>query len=378
VSLLNSVLKFLFFACALPLAALPSNDFTASVQKNFAVWDLNRDGLLVSNELDAAVADTHWVWKDAAAIAALKRASRPKKGAPTPPPLTLTNIATAVAQHQPDLALMFREGLKQIGAATNRALFPAGLPALETIHQGRLGNCFCLAPLGAMVHRDPAEVAALFTAETNGFYSVRLGKKTVEVAPMTDAEIAMTSSNEREGVWVNLFEKAVGTARNEDKPAGQRASSPLDVIARGGSAGTLLAYITGHDIARFPFQFAKSPVSATNSVAGMYARLQRQLAAATKERRLMTCGTSLTSTPGLTSHHAYAVLEYDTVQNAVRLWNPHGQDFNPRGAPGLLNGYPTRNGIFKMPLREFVLQFSGMAFEQGNEKMVPNDLPSPS
>ena len=108
----------------------------------------------------------------------------------------------------------------------------------------------------------------------------------------------------------------------------------------------------------------------------MYARLQRQLAAATKERRLMTCGTSLTSTPGLTSHHAYAVLEYDTVQDAVRLWNPHGQDFNPRGAPGLLNGYPTRNGIFKMPLREFVLQFSGMAFEQGNKKTVPNDLPS--
>ena len=159
----------LVFACALRVIAQPASDFISSVQKNFAQWDLNHDGVLSTNEIDAAVADPQTTNENAAALAALKRASRLTKI--TLPPLTLTNITALTAERQPDLAQMFREGWKRISGATNRTLFAGGLPRLETIHQGELGNCFCLAPLGAMVYRKPAHVAEMFSLQTNGNYS---------------------------------------------------------------------------------------------------------------------------------------------------------------------------------------------------------------
>ena len=285
--------KLLVLATAGVLAlATPaqSNDvFLAGVQANFARWDLNHDGVLSGNELDLVVADPQTAGTNAAIVAALKRASRQVKM--SVPPLTLENIAFCTARRQPDLGLMFREGWKRIAGATNRNLFVGGLPKLETIHQGRLGNCFCLAPLGAMVHRNPAEVAARFTLATNGNYSVRLGKKTVT------------------------------------------------------------------------FKFTKMPVSATNDVAAKLNSLRKKIATAVAENRLMTTGTVKPTTPGLTPNHAYAVLGYEAERDAVRLWNPHGQNFKPKGVPGPETGYPTTNGIFAMPLREFVQQFSGMAFE---------------
>jgi len=343
-----------------PLFAQTADDFVASVQKNFARWDLNHDGTLSPSELDAAVADPLTINENAAAAATLKRASRLTK-APLPP-LTPDNIATLTEQSRPDLARMFRDGLKRIASATNRNLFADGLPKLETIHQGKLGNCFCLAPLGALVGRDPAQVAGMFSRQDNGNYRVQFGKKSVEVAPPTDAEIAMTSSNEDAGIWVNLYEKALGVARNEDRPLEKRVDLPIDA-ERGGSAGTMLAYITGHEIARFSFRFAKEPASATNDFTAKLTDLRKQLAEAVQTHRLMTCGTIKPTTPGLTPSHAYAVLGYDTTGDSVRLWNPHGQDFQPNGAPGPESGYATTNGVFQIPLEQFVRQFSGMAFE---------------
>jgi len=349
------------FFCILPAHAQTNDDFLATVQKNFARWDLNHDGILSANELDSAIADTHTTGPDAAALAALKRAARTAK---TPLPVfSLTNIAAITTSGQPDLAQFYLEGEKRLAGMTNRTLFAGGLPRLETIHQGRLGNCFCLAPLGAMVYRDPAQVAAMFTVETNGDFSVRLGRRTVEVAPPTDAEIAMSSSNEHEGIWVNVYEKAVGTARNDDRPENERLDSALDALARGGSAGTMLAYITGHDMKRFSFKFAKMSAAMTNDVAGKLVELREKLRAATAGKILMTCGTINPTTHGLTPNHAYAVLGYDAASDKVMLWNPHGQDFTPQGTEGPKNGYVTRNGIFKIPLTEFVKQFSGMAFE---------------
>jgi hypothetical protein len=344
-------------------AAEEASPFLQVVAGQFARWDTNHDGVLSSNELDAAIADSGTTNQNAAALAALKRASRRAKTAKPLPSLTLENIRALTAERDPDFSRMFREGLDRINTATNRALFADGLPRLETIHQGKLGNCFCLAPLGAMVHRDPRQVAGMFSAQTNGDYCVKLGSQSVQITPPTDAEIAMTSSNERQGIWVNIYEKAVGQARNDQRPPGERLDSPLDALARGGSAGTMLAFITGHEITRFSFKFAKNDSVAGTEFTNKLEDLRGQLSAATMQNRLMTCGTLKTTTPGLTPNHAYAVFRYDTNTDSVELWNPHGQSSKIRGTPGLANGYPTTNGVFWIPTPEFVRQFSGMAFE---------------
>jgi len=354
----------LLLLCAGSLFAQTPSDFLTVINRDFAAWDSDHDGVLSVKELDAVVNDLKTVNEDAAAAAALKRASFDK----TPlPPLTLEAITSLTTEKKPDLALMFAQGVKRIAKVTNRALFADGTPAMGAIHQGKLGNCFCLAPLGALVNRDPAQVAAMFSLESNGNYRVQFGRKTIEVPPPTDAEIAIGASNSGQGIWVNLYEKAIGAARNEDRPQDHRVDSPLDA-ERGGSAGAMLAYLTGHKITRFSFAFAKSTVTTEAEFAVKLTDLRRQLAEATQAKRLMTCGTLKTTTPGLTPNHAYAVLGYDTASDSVRLWNPHGQNFHPANTEGVENGYATDEGIFQVPLDHFVRQFSGMAFEVTAEK----------
>jgi hypothetical protein len=145
------------------------------VTTRFTEWDTNHDGVLTTNELNAAVADVKITGKDAAAIAALKRASRSSRT--KCPPLTLENVSELAtnppAAGKPDLARMFRESLSRITNTTCLELFATGLPRLETIHQGKLGNCFCLAPLGAMVGRDPAQVAGLGVIKSGLISSTR-------------------------------------------------------------------------------------------------------------------------------------------------------------------------------------------------------------
>ena len=374
--LLAASLALAFTGCAIAETNAPPA-FLTVVTAHFAAWDRNHDGILATNELDALVADPRVAKQEAAAVAALKRASRSRTI--KLPPLTLESIPALAtnkpAAGSPDLARMYREGMTRLGNATHRELFASGLPKLETIHQGKLGNCFCLAPLGAMVHRNPKQVADLFTARGDGTYRVQLGKQAVLVTPPTDAELAMTASNEQDGIWVNLYEKAVGQARNEARPPAERAGSALDALARGGSAGTMLALITGHEITRFSFKFAKDPAVAGKEREAKLKELSEQLAAAAAARRLMTCGTLKTTTPGLTPNHAYAVLDYSAKTDAVTLWNPHGGKFSPKGDPGLKNGYPEKDGVFELPVRDIVQQFSGMAFEVTEAKSHENPTP---
>jgi hypothetical protein len=91
--------------------------------------------------------------------------------------------------------------------------------------------------------------------------------------------------------------------------------------------------------------------------------IREALKSATREKRLMTCGTLKTTIPGMTPGHAYAVLGYDDSQDQIRIWNPHGDTRTLKGEPGPANGYAMTDGIFEMPLTAFVKEFAGLAFE---------------
>lgn len=356
-------LFFAFAANGQPASNGP--EFLQTVTAKFAAWDRDGNGELSKDDIDAAVADPKNTGKDAAAAAALKRAVRnTKTKLPTLTKENLAKILTAPASaDRPDLAVIYAAGLVRLEKFGSRELFPAGPPRLQGIHQGKLGNCFCLAPLGAMLDRDPKQVADLFKLQKDGRYVVTLGKHVVEVALPTDAELILTSSNETGGLWLNLYEKAVGEALNRDRPEDKRANSPIDVLGKGGSAGTMLAFITGHEMKRFSCKFAKDKETTREEREAKLQELRGELESAVKEKRLMTCGTLKTTTPGITPNHAYAVLDYDVKEDKIRLWNPHGGAFTPKGPAGPANGYERKNGIFAVPLTEFVDQFSGLAFE---------------
>lgn len=344
-----------------------SDLFMQAVAARFYAWDLDHNQALSMAELDVAIKDPANTGRPAAALAALKRASLSTDC--TLPPLTFNNIRELVsrppAKHQPNLARLYLEGLRRINSLTKGQLFASSLPRLETIRQGRIGDCFCLAPIGAMVHRDPHEVASMFSMAGDYHCVVRIGPASVVVAVPTDAERATgkLANNGQDGLWVNLYEEAMGQLHNSLKLPDQQSYSPIEAIADGGSAGKIISFLTGHKVSGFSLGFGKNSTAPAALIDTRLASLRRKLADATGQKRLVTCSTERPATPGLTPRHVYALLAYDPINDTIDLWNPHGNDFTPKGLPGLTNGYPTRNGLFTMPVPEFVQLFSGMAFE---------------
>jgi hypothetical protein len=356
--------------------AKPPQEFLTVVRTCFPTWDSDLNGILTTAEIDVVVADATIRGAEAAAIAALKRTTRTTRYKLSQ--LTLPEIeqlkTAGPGKDRPDLVGMYRNGYERI-EQLSRELFVSGKPRLDTIRQGKLGNCYCLAPLGAVLFMAPERISGMFEPAVDGSYCVRFGDRVVQVSVPTDAELAQTASNERDGIWINLYEKAIGEARNVDKPVEQRSRSPIDAMARGGSAGTILSFITGHKIQRFSFVFAKQDSLAQDERMAILNRLRVFLCEAVEQRRPMTCGTLKTTTPGITPNHAYAVLGYDRATDLVQLWNPHGGQFLPKGTPGREHGYMMRDGLFGMPLEEFVHEFSGMAretdFPAGDEPELP-------
>ncbi|HEY3863573.1 MAG TPA: redoxin domain-containing protein [Verrucomicrobiae bacterium] len=341
------------------------NDFARAVTAGFQAWDRNHNHILSEEEVDAAIEDSANTGPAAAALAALKRAARSTNY--TLPALTLSNIcefaAAPSATNRPDFRSMFKAGLRRITSITNHELFASGLPQLSTVHQGRMGDCFCLAPLGAMIHRDPSEVAALFSIQEDGRVRVEFGGGPVSVAPPTDAELAMTAGNSRDGVWINLYEKAIAQVRNDLRAPEKRASLAIDVIANGGTEGSVMRYLTGHKVTGTGLKFARDSAVSAAACAAKLDELRQKLTNAESQQLLVAAGTQKPTTPGVTPKHAYALLHYDAEADAVSLWNPHGNNFKPKGPPGLSNGYPMKNGLLTVPLSEFAKQFSSVTFE---------------
>ena len=348
-----------------PAADKEDSPFIQTLAAQFSKWDKDHDQTLSLHELDTAIEDPANTGPAAAALAALKRASRATNY--TLPALTMMNIRELAnsppATNRPNFQRLYGECLRRITGVKHRELFVSGLPQLSTVHQGRIGDCFCLAPLGAMIHRNPDEVASLFSTEEDGRVRISFGSGPVSVAPPTDAELAITSGNTQDGVWVNLYEKAISEVRNLERPLNKRADLAIDAIASGGSASKIMSYLTGHKVSGFSFRFATNADTSSAAREIKLAALRLGLAEATEQKRLMVCTTQKPTTPGITPKHAYALLSYDQKNDTVELWNPHGNRFNPKGPPGLTNGYPTRNGVFTIPVTEFVQQFTGMTFE---------------
>jgi hypothetical protein len=345
---------------ALTSAALPQkrpklgqnrDGFWTVLNRNFDTWDANQDGTLQSKETDPLVANPQLRGEDAAALGVLKIAQRAKKW-----DTLVWSRANLEAIHAgqlkgPELSKNYSNALQKI-QRTRRVLFAPGAPALTEFHQGRLGDCFFLAPIGATISCDADSVRKLFT-ETNGGYSVAFpGERAIFVTAPTDTELALTSATENSGVWLTLLEKAFGELRNRNKPEEKQKESVTDWIARGGSVKPVLETLTGHRTESILTRRASAD------------KLRQTLRTTLSARRLACTGTpEKVETPGITPRHAYAVLAFDPTTDTITLWNPHGNNFKPKGAPGKASGYSTRSGTFRLPLLDFIDIFNSVVVE---------------
>ena len=366
-------------ACmAIPLRAADPQvppPFADVVKQHFGNWDQDANGELNLVEINKAVIDPKVKGSEAAAVAALRRYAKNTKAAPTK--LSIEELAKQsgkkidstddeTAKERGTLGGYYTAASASI-AKIDRKLFPHGKPNLEAVNQGKLGDCFCLAPLGGMCFRNPNDVVKRIVEKPDGSYDVKIGNETFHVPAPTDAEIALSGSTDNDGIWVNVYEKAVGAMRMKALPEKDRPITYLDLITKGGSAGTMMGALTGHEIERFTLTMFKEVSKTTDDERqSRLKELREKLIRAFEAKKLVTTGTNKTVSPkpaDVSGNHAYAILGYNPKTDRIRIWNPHGQNFTPKGTAGLENGYSTKNGQFEMPLPEFVKVFAGLAFE---------------
>jgi hypothetical protein len=392
---------------ASPKAANPNSataTFDATVAQHFDAWDADDDLTLSPDEIDRACIDPKVTGAAAAAIAAIKRmvrsgsyelppltldgltkaprtrAAAPKADAPTPASAGdadradsgETRPAAGAPKRAPNFAASFRSGLSRI-QTTPRVLFADDTPDLDACRQGPIGDCWLLASVGAFVHRDPKALQELVTATKDGFRVRFADGQSVDVAPLTDAELALSGTTGDEGLWLPVVEKAMGQLRQLQNPQKHTADTASDALA-GGSTATVLRMLTGKTTERLAFH-KKVPATKTpppkppaaepaDTVEALATKAHDALAAAFADKRLVTCSTNTAAhPPGIAGKHAYAVLGYDAAAQVVTVWNPHGRSRKVDGEPGLHHGYATTKGVFALPLREFVQAFSSMAWE---------------
>lgn len=342
-----------FLICLPALPVLAQRDgFTTQVETGFASWDANADGVLSKSELDIACANPENRGRTAAALAVLKTYTRRKQARETP--LTREVIGKLKWNKA------YQAAYVRIQAARNAPLFGLGSPNIADLHQGRLGDCYALAPLGALLHRDPRELRGLYAIDTtSGNATLTFPTGHIATVPaLTDAQIALTSTSEKTGRWVSVYESAIGYVKSKGN-----AQTLSDAVAGGGSARPVIELLTAHEAVTV--RIKKLSVEA----------LEKRLQTALKDQRLICASTPdkfAVKVPGLTPNHAYAVLYYDAPAKAVRLWNPHGSSFTPKGVPRKEKGYTRRNGRFDMPLADFHELFSSITLETERPTTKPS------
>ena len=99
-----------------------------------------------------------------------------------------------------------------------------------------------------------------------------------------------------------------------------------------------------------------------------FSGLRRDLIEAVADHRLIKAGTPKgKKTPSITPDHAYAILGFDSNTDLVHVWNPHGNNFTPKGPDGLQNGYVTKRGAFDIPLKDLIQIFTYVSIETKNK-----------
>lgn len=381
-----------------PVETTPT-PFTTQVVANFDAWDTDDDGVLGAAELDVLVVNAGLTGAPAAAAGALKGAQRNHKV--LLPPVTLEFLRTyerAVAAKQKpafNFDRTYARALRRI-SSPKRDLLNGEQPTLESCRQGPLGDCYFIAVVGAAVARDPDSVRRMISPGAEGSYSVAFADgRQATVEPLTDAELALTSSAGPGGLWLSILEKAYGSIRTESLPEEKQSGSATDAIARGGSLVATIRLMTGNTTDRIMLRprlprptaadstgsedapptrtpqpetaVSLNPALIEEHLAKALPRVRDHLVESLRDRRLVAAGTpkDVNMPPGVNPSHAYAILGYNPDMDTIDLWNPHGNTFKPRGKPGLESGYPTVGGRFTMPLEDFGRVFHGITFETG-------------
>lgn len=248
-------------------------------------------------------------------------------------------------------------------------------PNLNSIAQGNLGDCYFVAPLGAYTRYRSSRIGQMIRQNRDGSYDVRFPSgKHVTVPALTDSQIALSSNAKQQGVWLNVLEYAAGIVLKNQKH--QTHISALDQVGSGGDPAFSIQLLTGHKSNTYKIRRkvkGKYIAPRNSEVPKLAARFHNLISNGLGHHRVICASAGVyTVPPGMTSEHAYAVT--GMKDGYVQVWNPHGFncDFEPKGTPGLKNGYHYENGRAWIPMRDFVRIFYKVNIESGTRLQSGN------
>ena len=327
------------------------DSFESVVTEHFENWDVDHDGKVTHAEIDRLIPLPDIPAKASAAIAALHMylIKHPQSA------LSFENLLhPPEGKNAPNFKKDFRAAKAHIAAVT-RVLFAPGAPTLDAVRQGRDGDCFFLAPVGALLHRDPDFIRQKFVSHDDGSFDVKFpGDRTEHIPRITDVQIALTSGQGKEGLWLTALE--IATARklpNRLASEGKgKGIDSIDSILAFGNTALAMAALTGHQC----FRTEVRPHGSADAI-----RQKVHTALANQCIVSVAIGTfGEKPPPGLGLRHTYALLDYDRDKDAFLLWNPWGNTHRPKGPEGPANGYRVDHGRFFMSVADFVTYVKGM------------------
>lgn len=329
----------------------------------FPQWDRNHDDALDGREINALIGNPQVRGGEAAALVAIR--SHLLFGGENTQDQKLPREVVLGLAYDPGAQRDFLQSRNRMTSGS-RALFLPGDPNLSAFNQGRLGDCYLLSTIAAFVQRDQKAVQTLIKLKPGNAFEVSFasGRK-VAVSPVTDAELVMGSKpGSDRGIWLVVLEKAYAGIREErsglrtGKSVKANDAVVMDFLDRGSSV-PVIQQLTGHR--------ARMENWESETTKPVLEPLHKLLGKLTHDRKLCVASTitdrSKKLPHGIIAQHAMAVLAYDQPRRMVRMFNPWGNDLAPAGPPGLVNGYVTRQGMFEIPLPEFVRIFRGIAYE---------------
>ena len=372
--------KNIALACIFVLVSLGSSAYGQSkavlaakarlaetVSSYFDTWDLNHDGTLDEKEVALAVENPQTTGEAAAVAAALEGSFHQKKGS-TPYPKFTKSYFESTDETLNTLASAVRRAESRLRTVSAAALFdPSGI-TLEKCKQGALGDCYLIAATGAVITRDPDAVNKMIHWEPEqSKFRVSYGDGyTVDVPALTQGEMAMGGASVSDGLWMRVMEKAWGIRQIQTSKKHSATDEAIDVMGHGGSPRVALEAMTGHKAKSY--KLGATPKGPYPGLPELRAALEE----AFRTHHLVVAGTRAGVTvPGISSNHAYAITGYDVATDTVQIWNPHVNKFTPKGDVGRVNGYPTEQGHFSMPLADFQAVYSGMSIETDAVKAPP-------
>ena len=336
--------------------AAVTNELEQIISVKFPSWDTSHDGILDRDEINNLIENQKITGKYAAASVVLFRhLSKGQNGFSFEQALQLAQTKGVEAELN-----RVTQQIKQ----SSRVLFLPGDPNFASFHQGRLGDCGLMAVIASVVGRNPQSIRAMMGLNVNGIWVTFPSGKSVLVKWLTDAELVLSSqSGGKRGLWLNVLEKAVasilpgseGYASSYGNTVRIESVSIPQVAGRG--TWQLIELFTGHKSKSLHFD------SGTNSLASAQLRytvsdmLRRKLVVTTMRDSAQTMPSSFPT------GHYYALLAYYPDKQTVLVFNPWGNEYIPKGQPGIANGYETHHGLFQVPFAEFIKVFDSVTYE---------------